>query len=90
MTLTIELKLNGELIGGAIVMNQSQLAALSVYDIESVEKGSRATGHPTDFREKFSIRGFHRKQSVWALVERVARMSLERRNAAPAIKVPTP
>lgn len=69
--LTIEIKLNGRHIGGAQVANVSDLANLSDYEVEAVESGSDQTGLP-GFYHRFRIRRHKRKQSVWALVRKVA------------------
>jgi len=78
--LTIELKLNGKLIGGAEVTNVSALADVSSYEVLSVEKGSDQTGL-NDFRQNFQVQGHPRKQTVWALVHKVALASLRLREA---------
>ena len=70
--LTIELKLNGSLIGGAQVRNVSQLANLSDYEVTAVESAAPWIGPKTDMHETFTVRDHLRQQSVWALVSRVA------------------
>lgn len=77
--LTIELKIDGRLIGGAIIVNRSGLADLSDYDIEAVETASGEAGHDKDFRTKFTVRDHRRKQTVWALVKTVAEEAMLRR-----------
>ena len=69
--LTIEIKINGRLIAGARVQNVSNLAAVSDYSVVAVERASEETGLG-DYREDHVLRGHVRRQSVWALVERVA------------------
>ncbi|AET42309.1 hypothetical protein DSS3P1_28 [Ruegeria phage DSS3-P1] len=78
--LTIEIKINGRLIGGAIVKNKSRLADLSDYDVEAVETASPETGHTKDFRTKFGVLKHLREQTVWALVKKVAEESMIRRS----------
>jgi hypothetical protein len=70
--LTIELRINGELIGGAKVTNTSNLAELSDYQVLAVEAASAETGLP-DMRQEFVVLKHRRNQSVFALVEEVAR-----------------
>ncbi len=77
--LTIELKLNGKLIGGAQITNVSNLADLSDYEVLAVEKAAPDLGVETDMKEIFKIGQHNRNQTVWALVERVARRALDRR-----------
>ena len=79
MALTIELKVNGRLIGGAIITNRTGLADVSDYEVDAVETASPASGHELDFRSVFKIAGHSRRQSVWALVAKVAAGALERR-----------
>jgi len=69
--LTIEIKLNGRIIGGAKVTNISDLADVSDYEVVAAEGASEVTGLP-DFREDFIVKGHERRQTVWALVSKVA------------------
>lgn len=80
MSLTIELRVNGRLIGGALVVNKSDLAEVSDYEVEAVETASRETGRKKDFRVKFPILDHKRKQTVWALVAKVAAEAQHARN----------
>lgn len=75
---TIEIKVNGELVGGATVKNVSQLSDLSDYDVLVAEKGSAETGLG-DFRADTKIAGHRRRQTVWALVQKVAERAQELR-----------
>lgn len=70
--LTIEIKLNGRLIAGANILNGSALADVSNYAVEAVEKASPVTGHEVDFHSTFLVTEHPRRQSVWALVAKVA------------------
>jgi hypothetical protein len=70
--LTIEIKSNGRLIGGAQVRNVSQLAAISDYAVTAVEQAAPDIGPETSMHETFQVRDHLRQQSVWALVSRVA------------------
>ena len=79
--LTLELKLNGRLIGGAMIRNLSNLDAISDYEIEAVETASPETGHKDDFRAKFRLNGHERRQTVWALVAKLADEALSRRKS---------
>ncbi len=78
MTLTIELKRDGRLIGGAIVTDRGRFAGISDYQVEAVEKAAPDVGVTTDFREVFGVEGM-RDQTVWALVAEVAAETLKRR-----------
>ncbi|MFU1607342.1 hypothetical protein ACM25O_13235 [Sulfitobacter pontiacus] len=70
--LTIEIKLNGNLIGGAQVRNVSQLADISDYEVTAVEQAAPWIGPETNMHETFKIERHFRQQSVWALVKKVA------------------
>lgn len=74
--LTIEIKLNGKLIGGAQVRNISQLADISNYEVTAVEQAAPGIGPETDMHETFQVRDHLRKQSAWALVSRVAQRAV--------------
>ncbi len=71
--LTIEIKRNGELIGGAKVRNISDLAGISDYEVVAAESAAPDLGVEQDFREDFVIPSHMRDQSVWALVHRISR-----------------
>ena len=82
MTLTIELKLNGKLIGGAVIRSTGRLATASDYEVEAVETAAPGhTGHGKDFRSVFTVKGFPREQTVWALVARVAALARYKRKS---------
>lgn len=70
--LTIEIKINGRLIAGAEIVNDSALAEYSDYIVTAMEKASPETGHREDFSTGWRIECHRRRQSAWALVERVA------------------
>ncbi len=80
MSLTIEIKINGQTIGGAIVHNVSNLADLSDYDVEIVEKPEPSLGIPFLHR-KVRIEGHPRRQTVWALVSKITAAALGGRDA---------
>ncbi|MEM9734726.1 MAG: hypothetical protein AAF903_14785 [Pseudomonadota bacterium] len=71
MPLTVEIKLNGKLIASSKIANVSDLADVSDYTWNCTENGSEVTGLE-DAQAWGQIRGHKRKQSVWALVSRVA------------------
>lgn len=76
--LTIEIKLNGQLIGGATALNTSPQAALSDYDVLVAEKGAEITGLG-DFRANITIKQHRRRQTAWALVSKIAERAVEMR-----------
>lgn len=80
--LTIEIKRDGELIGGAKVRNLSDLAGISDYEVVAAESAAPDLGVEQDFREDFVVPSHMRDQSVWALVLRVANEAfrLQKRN----------
>ena len=69
--LTIEVKLNGQLIGKAVAANQSDLANYSDYKVQGHESGCESTGVEA-IDTTWEIHAHRRKQSAWALVEKVA------------------
>ena len=71
MPLTVTIKLNGKVIAGAEITNISHLADVSDYFVAAYEKASEVTLTPYQGRT-FKVRNHLRRQSVWALVERVA------------------
>lgn len=76
--LTIEIKINGRLVAGAKVRNVSSLADISDYEVEAVESASDVTGLP-EFHAAFPVVKHHRRQTVWALVSKVATAAYRRR-----------
>jgi len=79
--LTIELKINGRLVGGAMVRNVSDLADLSDYHVEVVEAASPETGLHTDFRAVLQVTGHRRQQTIWSLVQKVSTLALHARRS---------
>lgn len=69
--LTLEIKLNGKLIGGATIQNVSRLADVSDYKVMACESASDVSGLG-DFRQEFDLKNFRRLQTVWAIVAEVA------------------
>lgn len=69
--LTIEVRVNGRLIAEAEAMNESGLADFSDYRVTASETGYPAVGVPT-IGEHWRIETHDRRQSSWALVERIA------------------
>lgn len=73
-------------IASADIANISDLAPASTYAVLAAERGSIITGLPTQ-SVGFEIHNHIRRQSVWALVEKVAalaagRFNLSKRSAA--------
>lgn len=77
--LTIEIKVNGKLIGGAQIENTTALSDTSDYRVLAVEKAEPMLGIDSDMRETFPIADHIRCQTVWALVSKVATEALRRR-----------
>lgn len=70
--LTIDIQLNGRRIAGAKVRNVSDLAALSDYEVLSVEHAFEEAGLPAG-RADFKMHDRPRLRSVWHLVGDLAR-----------------
>jgi len=69
------------MIADATAHNISDLRDTSDYDFSAIETGNFKLGiPPNDVDGK--IMGHYRKQSVWALVEKVAQLSKGNNNAA--------
>lgn len=77
MTITVEI--NGRIIGQARIGNISDLADISDYKVHTASSPSTLTGAPA-LQHEFEIRGHKRKQSPWALVEKVAAHAAARDN----------
>ena len=69
--LTIEVKLNGRLIGQAKLVNQTHLSEISDYSLDWRELGDESLGIESGFGRTV-IEGHRRRQTVWALVAKVA------------------
>lgn len=72
MKLTVEIKIDGRLVGGAIVHPLSSPIDNQDFKVEAVETAAPHLGLDTDFRSLFSVRNFDRFQTVWALVAKIA------------------
>lgn len=73
MALQIVVYINDRPIAEATAYNVSGLSDISDYDCRSVESASEFT----EFSAKpFRIRGHDRRQSCWALVEKIAKAAL--------------
>lgn len=80
--LTIDIKINGRTIAHASAANLSKLAPISSYGVTAREDGSEETGLGP-FHDEFVIRDHMREQSVWRLVEKIAkRCAATQRNEA--------
>lgn len=69
--LTVEVKLNGRLIGFAKLVNQSHLADVSDYSLIWTETGDAGLGIATE-EGRLRIEKHNRRQTVWALVAKAA------------------
>lgn len=69
--LTIEIKINGRLIGQAEITNRSGLADQSDYFCSASSEASEVAQLP-GCHHTFYVRDHARKQSAWALVAKVA------------------
>lgn len=69
--LTVEVKINGRTIARAAATNQSNLAEFSDYEITAREDEHEATG-VEEISEQWFIECHARRQSAWALVEKIA------------------
>lgn len=65
--LTIDIRLNGDIIARANLVNESGLADISDYRLEWFESAEPALGIPLS-QGSAIITGHRRRQSVWALV----------------------
>ena len=72
--MTIEVKINGRLIAAAKVMNVGTLHGLTDYTVSVGETASDQTGLG-DYSAQHTINAHRRRQSVWALIEKVARLA---------------
>ncbi len=69
--LTIEIKLNGDTIATADLLNRSDLADISDYALSWEEREEIDLNIPWDSGE-LKIEGHRRRQTVWALVAKAA------------------
>lgn len=69
--LTVEVKLNGEVIAKAELVNLSGLADVSDYRLSWVEGAAPDLAIEMD-HGKTAIEGHNRRQTVWALVAKAA------------------
>ena len=74
--LIIQVLVNNKPIAAATAVNKSSLADLSDYEVQVVEYGAPALGiEPSHVAAK--ITGHERKQSVWALIKKIAEAGCE-------------
>ena len=71
MTLTVTIAVNGRPIAQAMAHNVSDLSDVSTYIVGANETSSGVTGSPAR-KAMFEIHGHDRRQSAWALVEKIA------------------
>jgi hypothetical protein len=81
--LQIEVRINDRFVAFANVENLSALADISDYGIEARTEPNPLTGADAFMHPKIFVDDHPRRQSVWALVARVARELAKRENAAP-------
>lgn len=79
--LSIELRVNGQLIGYAEAINQSQLTDVSNYQFSSISFPSPVTKRPR-LNASGKINDHPRLQSAWALVAKVAEAVARHENEA--------
>lgn len=65
--LTVDIRLNGQIIARANLVNESELADVSDYRLEWFESAEPALGIPLS-QGSAIITGHRRRQSLWALV----------------------
>lgn len=70
--LTIEVKLNGRLVGQARLVNQTNLSAISDYSLEWFEAGGDEFLPEGKAAGRTVITGHRRKSGVWPLVAKAA------------------
>jgi hypothetical protein len=68
--LTIEIKVNGEIVAEAHARNISDLADVSDYFVTWNDAGEAELAIPADYG-KFVIKAHRRRQTAWALVAKV-------------------
>lgn len=83
--LTIEVKLNGQLIAQAAARNVSGLAEISDYHVTWHEAACPELGIEEDYH-KFTIEGHRRRQTSWALVAKVVMRILGQMTGQPEAK----
>lgn len=72
--LTVELKINGRLIGRAVAVNRSGGARVSNYFVDAYADGSEFA--PAIMRQ-FTVTDHERWQTAWALVAKIADIMCE-------------
>jgi len=75
--LTVEVKLNGELVAHAGLLNVSSLAELSDYEVHWAESSCPDLGIPSA-GGTFTITAHRRRQTAWALVAKAVVGILDR------------
>lgn len=68
------LKVNGQVVAHATALNKSDLADQSNYEVEGHCLGYAKIG-TSNFNFKGEINNHYRRQSSWALVEKIARLA---------------
>lgn len=79
--LQIEIRLDNVFVAFANVENLSALADISDYSVEARTEPNPLTGSDAFNHPKIFVDGHQRRQSVWALVAKVARELAKRENA---------
>lgn len=70
--LTIDLRINGRLIGSAHALNVSELAPVSDYEVTASTNPPDAEEAVTFIPHRFFVRSHKRARGAWALVQRIA------------------
>lgn len=84
--LTISIKINGKEIAVASASNLSDLNDISNYWVVTNEGGDTRLGIPHKIMRGMIYR-HQRKQSVWALVEKIARVAQRKRETKSALLI---
>lgn len=85
--LTVSIAINGREVAKATVVNLSNLADISDYALLWSELASEETGMP-ERANTAKITGHHRRQSVWALVRRIAEIAVSGKDCLGSTKPP--
>jgi hypothetical protein len=80
--LQIEIRINDRFVAFANVENLSALVDISDYSVEARTEPNPLTGTDAFMHPKIFVDDHPRRQSVWALVAKVARELAKRENAA--------
>ena len=79
--MTIEIKINGRLVAGAIVHNQTDLEDVSDYDVRGWS--GAWSQMPKALRSEFIVAGHKRAAGPWELARRIAEAIVPQQDRAP-------